>query len=519
MQPPPSPALSARQRGDFQTPVDLARQIWATLDAASYDLIIEPTFGLGSFLATLPLAYRADVMGWEIEPEHWAATRAAMPERFRLHCSDIFAATLSDLGMPNDSQLLVIGNPPWVTNAEQGTLGGRNTGVKKNLKALAGLDALTGKANYDTAEAILLHLIGLVRPLRVTDFALLVKASVVRNLLTFLGQESWIGDFEFHRIDTQHYFGAAVDAGLLKFRLGGSISRWGSCPIFAGIAGPLVREISIVDRRLIYDAAAYRRTASLEAHGVAHYEWRQGVKHDLRDLFELRETEQGLWNRLGEQVCVEDATLYQLHKGSDIFHGRPARFAVPLYQRDLKDTLDDLEVRFPLLWQYLQRHSVSFAARRSRIYRARHQFALFGIGEYTYRRYKVAIGALYDEPQFRLLAPTLRIPVTDDTCYFLATDDHTEAIYLHTLLALDCVREFLLSISAAGEKRRFTKEVLSRLKLPPMSACPTNLCNTLVAQWQDCTAVSVATRRELQAWLLNYRQPVQQLSLFADAVQ
>lgn len=511
--------LTPRQRGDFQTPLDLARQVWATIAAERYDLVVEPTFGLGNFLRTLPADCRAEVVGWEIDPDSCAVAKAACPGHFRLHCRDLFAVRQRDLGAGADARLLVIGNPPWVTNAEQGTLGGENTGAKWNRKALAGLDALTGKANFDIAEAIILHLITLTRPYRATDFALLVKATVARNLLTFLGEEPWIGDFGFHRIDARQHFGASADAGLLKFRVGPGIARRRSCPVFDGIAGPEIGEIGLVGRRLVHDAAVYRRTAGLEAPGVAHYQWRQGIKHDLRDLFELTEDERGLRNRRGEPVRVEPEVLHSLYKGSDIYHDRPARFVVPIYQRDLQDQLDTVPARLPHLWRYLDDHRADFAARKSRIYRGRPPFALFGVGDYTYRRFKVAIGALYDEPRFRLLAPDPRLPVTDDTCYFIATDDQAEAVYLWAILGLDLVRDFLLAISAAGEKRRFTKEVLSRLLLPPASACPPALRRTIEAERRDRWGIAPATARELEAWLLDYRQPVGQLSLFEPIPQ
>jgi hypothetical protein len=510
--------LTTRQRGDYQTPEELARQIWATLDTSRFALVIEPTFGLGSFLRTMPAPCSADVVGWEIHREYFEVTRAALTpvqrERFRLHHGDILQASAVDLGIAADTPLLVIGNPPWVTNAEQGVLGGRNTGPKRNLKGLAGLDALTGKANYDIAEAIILHLIAMTAAFRSVQFALLVKFSVVRNLLHYLGHDPRIGGFEFHRIDTQRHFGASAEAGLLKFRRGTEPESRGVCLIRDGVGGATIGEIGLVGKQLIFDLPAYRRVAYLENRSAPRYIWRQGVKHDLRDLFELRETAEGLWNRRGESVTVEPATLFQLYKGSDVFHGRPSRFVIPLYQRDLQDTLADLPGRLPDLWAYLQRHAPDFAARKSRIYRKRPPFSLFGIGDYTYRRYKIAIGALYGEPVFRLLEPAPRLPVIDDTCYMLATDDYQEAVYLLAVLSLESSRDFLLAISYAGEKRRFSKDVLARLFLPPAGDCSAALRAELVAQWQGSGTFAPATKQALHDWRASFQMPVHQPPLF-----
>jgi hypothetical protein len=48
--------------------------------------------------------------------------------------------------------ILVIGNPPWVTNATLGTLGSTNVPTKTNFQGYSGFDAKTGKSNFDIAE-------------------------------------------------------------------------------------------------------------------------------------------------------------------------------------------------------------------------------------------------------------------------------------------------------------------------------------------------------------------------------
>ncbi len=511
------PPLTPRQRGDYQTPTDLARQVWATLDATQFRLVVEPTFGLGSFLATMPAACNAAVLGWEVHQEYHQTVVegiGADPQRFRLHCGDVLESSAADFAASIASDMLVIGNPPWVTNAEQGTLGGRNTGAKTNLKKLPGFDALTGKANFDIAEAIILHLLALTRSCRSVQFALLVKFTVARNLLLFLGHEPQIGDFEFHRIDAQRHFGASVDAGLLKFRLGANVRSHGRCAVYDLAGGEITGDIGLVGQHIIYDVQAYNRLADLDRGAANSYVWRQGVKHDLREIFELRERADEFRNHRDELVVTEPDVLYQLYKGSDIYHGRESRFAIPLYQRDLHDDLRGVAEAYPLLWRYLQSHTADFAARRSRVYQRRPLFSLFGVGDYTYRRYKVAISALHSEPVFRLLQPSPRVPTVDDTCYMLATDDEVEAVYLLAVLSLDCVRDFLLAISYRGDKRRFSKEVLSRIPIPPMADCPAALVAVAFSQWQEMGGFSADYKQALQEWFTSYRGAVLQPPLF-----
>lgn len=500
--------LNTRQRGDFQTPELLARQVWALVNATDYDLIIEPTFGAGSFLATTPEGSDSAILGWEIHQEYYARTLARFAGRARMQLvhGDIFAVTGDDLPIATNTAALVIGNPPWVTSAEQGVLGGRNTGPKRNMKALAGLDALTGKANFDIAEAIILHLLTVLAECRTVDFVLLTKFTVARNLLRFLGPLPQIGDFSFRRIDTQHHFGAAVEAGVLRFRVGPAPLTRSQCAMHDAIDGPCTRLLRLESGRFIYDDEVYRRNAFLEAEGPATYVWRQGLKHDLRDIFELSERDDALYNRRGERVDIEPEVLCQLYKSSDLFKGQSSRFVIPVYQRDLQDTLAQVASRWPKLWDYLESHAADFRGRKSSIYQKRPIFSLFGIGAYTHQHFKVAVGSLYSEPIFQLLEPAPRRAVIDDTCYSLNTDERAEAIYLLAILRLASTRDFLLAISTAGDKRRFSKDVLSRLYLPPYAHCPAALARVLVEEWDTERQFSEYAQQSLVEWLRYQRE-------------
>lgn len=501
--------LSERQRGDFQTPDSLVTQIWSTLDGSFYDIIIEPTFGLGTFFTSMPRKGTPRLVGWEIHGGYYDATvQELMRRRYsvdHLFPTDVLSGSVSDIGGVEDSSVLVIGNPPWVTNSEQGSLGGKNTGQKSNVKSLRGMDALTGKSNFDIAEAVILHIFNMLSACRNIQFALLVKFSVATNLLKFLGKSADVGDFEFHRIDAQRYFGAAVDAGLLKFKVSKDVQRRSTCLIYEGIAGALAGEITTVGNQLIYDASLYARTSFMESTGTPSYVWRQGIKHDVGKVLELRETESGIWNGFGEPVDIESEVLHPLYKGSEIFHGRKGRYVIPMYQNDLKDSLHDLPERFPKLHQYLLHYKTQFEQRKSRIYQNKPPFVLFGVGSYTYAPYKVAIAALYTQPMFRILDSDTRPAIIDDTCYMLATDCHDEAIYLGAVLNLDATRDYLLSISWQGNKRRFTKDTLARVFVPPMSECPVEIITALRQCWNTERTFSAEIVTQLQEWLAQHR--------------
>jgi len=493
--------LSPRQRGDFQTPTELARQVWSTIEIGQYNAIIEPTFGLGSFLKTMPRT-NADVIGWEIDEEYF---RLADKTNLRLELKDVFDVTRADIKADPTSRILVIGNPPWVTNSEQSSLGGLNTGAKRNLKSLSGLAAKTGKANYDISEAIILHLVRLLEHCELVQFALLGKFKVLRNLMEFVGKKPGVGNFEFHRIDSKKYFNAAVDAGLIKFQTGSSLENTQTCTVYGQVAGAEEKRIAIVDNRLIFDVNSYQQTAYLEHEGEHCYVWRQGIKHDVQEVMELIETDSGVLNRLGQVVEVEEELLYRLYKSSDIYNGRESRFVTPIYQRDLKDNLEDLETRYPKLYKYLSKHKDRFKDRKSSIYRSKSTFAVFGIGAYTHLPYKVIVAGMYQEPRFKLVGPSPRPAMPDDTGYMLATDSLAEAIYLLAFLTLDSVHDFLLAISHVGDKRRFSKEVLSRLRIPSVGDVPDDLLRELVKSWNEQKSFTREQRVRLQTWIENFQ--------------
>src|SRR3954447_3108704 len=128
-------ALS-RDLGDFQTPPAL---VAAVLDALGpigrrWPRVLEPSCGCGHFLAGLlglGLGRNQDmppreIIGIEIQESHADAARDAV----RAHAGGmpaaavtILRASLFDLNLGRDltwrtrGPLLVIGNPPWVTNA------------------------------------------------------------------------------------------------------------------------------------------------------------------------------------------------------------------------------------------------------------------------------------------------------------------------------------------------------------------------------------------------------------------
>ena len=220
--------------------------------------------------------------------------------------------------------------------------------------------------------------------------------------------------------------------------------------------------------RLIAESTSIGRHAF--ALGASPLNWRQGLKHDAAPVMEL--TADGpsgpFSNQLGEPVDVEPEFVFPLLKGADLRKPRahrPRRAVIVTQQRIGQETAS-LEQRAPRLFAYLRRHADRFAARKSSIYRKQPEFAIFGIGPYSFAPFKVAISGLHRPAVFQALGPMDDRPVmVDDTCYLVPCREVTEAAILTVLCNDPISLELLAALSFPDAKRAVTKGLLQRLDL------------------------------------------------------
>ena len=433
-----------RQFGDFQTPVPIARAICARLSGLHPRIVVEPTCGIGNFLKAAGEVFPgAARLGYELHLPHVEAARATGAE---IRHADFFAVDWESEVADWPDPVLVVGNPPWVTNAEQTRVSGDNLPPKRNREA-TGLAALTGKSNFDIAEWMFERLL---RALEGRDavVALLCKTSVARRLVGRVGEPLGLW-----RIDASRIFGASVDAGLLVLRAGGVP---GPCPVFDTLeAEQPVRTIAAG----IADLAAWERSKHLEGRVDR---WRSGVKHDAAAILQLERGESGWVNGLGEPVDVEEEVVYPLMKSSDLAHGRPPSRGLLLPQRTLGEDTSALARSAPRAWSYLCRHGERLDRRRSRIYVGRPRFSVFGVGSYTFSPWKVAISGMYRSLSFQVVGPVHgRVVVFDDTCYLLAFPTEAEARAAWEVLTSDDASDFFRARIWWDAKRPITKALLA----------------------------------------------------------
>ncbi len=469
----------AAEFGDFQTPSALASRVCRVLVEQGMKpvSVVEPTCGIGNFviaaLDAFPLSQR--ILSIEINPEYAAKLRSRLTGRVdggkvELICESFFSADWRGLLKALPDPVLVVGNPPWVTSAHLGRLHSENLPEKTNFQNHRGMDALTGKSNFDVSEWMLIKLVEWLHG-RDATIAMLCKKAVARKVLAHVWRTGLsIVAAEIHGIDAAQHFEAAVEACLFIVRLGPE----GSCRE-AGVYKSLgfTRPSAVIGYRhgmLLSDVAAFSQWQRLLTTGGP--QWRSGIKHDCSAVMELRREGGRYRNGLGEVVDLEAEYLYPMLKSSDVADGTssvPRRYMLVPQQSVGEDTAT-IEHRAPLTWQYLQLHREHLARRASSIYRHRPPFSVFGVGGYSFSWWKVAVAGLYKSLKFAVIGPYEGKPtILDDTCYFLPCETEADARYLQSLLHSDPAQQFLNALVFWDAKRPITVEVLRRLDLLELS--------------------------------------------------
>jgi hypothetical protein len=459
--------------GDFQTPRDLADTVAAFLRDAGIlpTVIVEPTCGQGSFaLAANDIFYKAhQIFAFDINAAYISALQKQVHDAKGAHWhisqQDFFTFNWKDFFAPFRGKILVLGNPPWVTNAALGVIGSDNLPKKTNFQNHIGFAAKTGKANFDISEWMLIKL------LEALDrqhgcLAMLCKTSTARKVL----RHGWlnrynVGRASLHLIDAAMHFGVSVDACLLVVHTG--------IPDLlptAGVYSDLTFDhklttFGLVGRDIVADVDEYNRLRDID--GITYYTWRSGVKHDAASAMEFKQSGETLVNGFDEHIKIESTYLYPLLKSSDLANDRliPQRYVLVTQHKPDEDT-ENIRKIAPKTWAYLLHHADVLDRRQSIIYQKRPRFSVFGVGDYTFSPWKVAISGFYKNCRFVVVGKYRNKPVViDDTCYSIACGSEQEATFICHLLNSDITKRFLHSLVFFDAKRPVTIDVLNRIDL------------------------------------------------------
>lgn len=468
--------------GDWQTPVWLAEKI-CSIHLSKYgnpDIVIEPTCGLGAFVFAALKSFQniKEIHAIEINRQYTSELKLkilqdAIDHPLQVHPDiyiyniDFFEFSLASIinkSRMKGWNMAVIGNPPWVTNSTQGKNDSHNIPFKSNNYGLKGIDAITGKSNFDISEFITLHLLQLSQINR-GGISFLLKNSVIRNILMKQRTERLrIGNIEQRLIDASREFDVSVEASCFFAQFDCSPSF--VCNVSDFYSDTYIREYGWVNDSFVSDTKSYSAVSRYD--NKSSYVWRSGIKHDCASILELTLSDGGYRNGLGETVCIEEDLIYPLMKSSDVYNpkgNQPRRFII-VPQRKVGEDTSGLRYSHPLAFSYLTKYENVFANRKSSIYTSKDRFSIFGIGEYSFKPYKIVISSLYKTIKFVLISQVKGKPVmVDDTCYQLDFDSLEEAKCILDVLNSDEIQSLLQSLVFKDAKRVVTKSLLMRLDL------------------------------------------------------
>lgn len=459
--------------GDFQTPRALADEVVKLLSLSNSppSSVLEPTCGTGNFLSSAIDQFQeaSHFIGMEINPRHIETAREkcrSTQSGGSLEISQVdffqhdWSATIARLPAP----ILILGNPPWVTNSAQAVYNGTNLPEKSNLAQLSGFDAITGSSNFDISEWMLRKLIQSIHEREVT-LAMLIKTSVARKILAFVAKEKIpILTANIYEIDSSRHFGVSVDACLFLVRFDSKLGH----PLASYGVYKAMDELNCSN--IYWDNNRFSSKASSDIGGGVLFKeppqkWRSGVKHDASKIMELQKKGEKLLNGFGQEVLVEPDRLFPLFKGSEVAGSKDwrGRFLVVTQDKVGQET-DSIQDNFPKLHGYLMDNASALDSRKSSIYKRNPRFSVFGVGDYTFKPWKIAIASLYKKLHFQLFAPLDGKPVVfDDTVYFIGFDEEQEARETLNLLSRDLYRSSLNSLIFWDEKRPVKAAVLNQV--------------------------------------------------------
>ncbi len=466
--------------GDFQTNKNLSDKICGLLKRTNInpEIIIEPTCGKGNFIISSLQAFSGIkyIYGIEIyKPYIWETKFKILdfflknpktnPPEINIFHYNIFDFNFNTIAKKHKEQkILIIGNPPWVTNSKLSSLGSNNLPQKSNFKNHNGFDAITGKGNFDIGEYISIKLISVFSKFN-GHFAFLVKNSVVKNILMEQNKTKYqISNIKQYNIDTKKEFNVSVNACLFLCSFNNHIET--TINEYDFYSEKLINNYGWCDNKFVANVTLYQKSKSID--GKSPFEWRQGLKHDASKVMELEKRNGYYVNNKKETVDLEEDLVFGLLKSSDLKGGvidKPRKYTI-VTQTKVGQATNYIKHKYTKTYNYLSKNIDFFTKRKSTIYKGKPLFSIFGIGDYSFKPFKVAISGMYKTTLFSLVKPNNNKPIMlDDTCYFIGFDTLIEAEITRFLLNKDITQNFIKAIAFKDAKRMITKDLLMRIDL------------------------------------------------------
>lgn len=173
-------------------------------------------------------------------------------------------------------------------------------------------------------------------------------------------------------------------------------------------------------------------------------------------------------NGFKQEVAPEEKLLFGILKSSDLKDAVVDKYrkTTIVTQRKVGQDTSYIKRELPKTYDYLNSNRAFFNKRKSSIYRGKPPFSIFGIGDYSFAKYKVAISGMYKRTTFSLVLPEKDKPLMlDDTCYFIGFETLEAAAIAQKILNSNIVQSFLKAIIFSDSKRPITKDILMRINI------------------------------------------------------
>ncbi len=467
-----------REYGDFQTNERLAKEVthFISLNNSDIEFILEPTCGKGSFIIACLKQFKSikKIIGVEIHhPYVWETkfnllnyfvenSNSIIPD-IEIVQANVFNYSFGKLAEETKGlKTLIIGNPPWVTNSELGSISSNNLPQKSNFKKNKGFDALTGKGNFDIGESISLLMLNNFQHHQGV-FAFLIKNSVIKNII----QEQRNNNFKISElkkliIDSKKEFNVSVHASLFYTSL--NKKRDYTCDEFDFYSQKKITTFGWYKEKFVNSIDAYTQAGFID--GKSCFTWRSGIKHDCAKIMELERVNGHFKNGYDQLISLEENLVFGLLKSSDLKGEEinTSRKSTIITQKKIGQETRYIQNKHPLTFNYLKKNIEFFERRKSSIYIGKPSFSIFGIGDYSFLPYKIGISGLYKTTYFTLITSDNDKPLMlDDTCYFIGFENIKFAQIAHYLVNSKIAQDFLKSIIFSDSKRSINKDILMRL--------------------------------------------------------
>ncbi|MEM1119067.1 MAG: hypothetical protein AAGJ18_01375, partial [Bacteroidota bacterium] len=273
-----------------------------------------------------------------------------------------------------------------------------------------------------------------------------------------------IGGMQKLKIDAKKEFNVSVDACLFLTTF--NVTPEFTCKELDFYSKEPTTEFGWFREKFVHSIVDYKAVQHID--GKSPFVLRQGMKHDCSKIMELDRFNGHYINGFKQELDPEKQLLFGILKSSDLKHAvvDTYRKTTIVTQKKIGQDTSYIKREFPKTYDYLNANREYFNKRKSSIYRGKPPFSIFGIGDYSFAKYKVAISGMYRRTTFSLVLPENGKPLMlDDTCYFIGFDTLEKAQVAQKILNSSVVQNFLKSIIFSDAKRPITKDILMRIDM------------------------------------------------------